>query len=285
MTGFVNLYKPEGMSSAYAVGKVKKLFNCPCGHMGTLDPMASGILPIGIGKTSRLFNYLLDKNKVYVAEFTFGYETDTLDKTGKKVFEGGRTPSIEDLEDTMPLFLGDTSQVPPSYSAKVVKGQRSYYLARNGVEIKLDPKIVHIDGFRLVKKSGKNSYKFEITCKGGTYIRSICRDLAHKLGTYATMTKLERTQSGIFNVRNSIGLDEIINAKSPEELKTRIISADMAVDYTKISLKEEQAQRIINGVFDKQGLYDGLYRVYRGKEFLGIGKSVEGVLKIESYIW
>ena len=142
MNGFINLIKPSGMSSAYAVGKAKKKFNMPCGHMGTLDPMAEGVLPVGIGKASRLFQYLLDKEKTYVARFLFGVDTDTLDVTGERTRVTGVIPDTNTIKSVLNNFVGEIDQVPPRYSAKCVDGKRGYQLARQGVEFELPPKIV-----------------------------------------------------------------------------------------------------------------------------------------------
>ncbi|MBE7087198.1 MAG: tRNA pseudouridine(55) synthase TruB, partial [Clostridiales bacterium] len=133
MKGFINVIKPAGMSSAYAVGAVKKKFNCPCGHMGTLDPMASGVLPVGLGKTSRLFDYLLDKTKTYVATFKFGLTTDTLDSTGSIIDSTDYIPTETEIEEKLKDFIGDIEQVPPKYSAKCIDGKRGYQLARRNI--------------------------------------------------------------------------------------------------------------------------------------------------------
>ena len=140
MKGFINLYKPAGISSAAAVSAVKKKFHTPCGHMGTLDPMAEGVLPVGIYKTSRLFQYLLDKDKSYVARFRFGFTTDTLDVTGSVTETTGIVPSEEEIKAVLPAFIGEIEQIPPKYSAKCIDGKRGYQLARKGVEFELQPK-------------------------------------------------------------------------------------------------------------------------------------------------
>ena len=121
MKGFINLIKPSGMSSAYAVTAVKKKFNLPCGHMGTLDPMAEGVLPVGIGQASRLFQYLLDKEKTYVARFRFGFTTDTLDVTGTITKDGGTIPTKEQIQNVLGKFVGEIDQIPPKYSAKCLQ--------------------------------------------------------------------------------------------------------------------------------------------------------------------
>lgn len=147
MTGFINFYKPSGMSSAISLVKIKKLLgkSVKCGHMGTLDPLASGVLPVAIGKATRLFDYLLDKVKVYEAEFTFGYETDTLDLGGKIINEGGRVPEISEVRAAAERRDREKlQQIPPAYSAKNVNGKRSYELARKGIAVELKPKTVEI---------------------------------------------------------------------------------------------------------------------------------------------
>lgn len=281
MKGFINLIKPEGGSSAFAVGAVKKKFHIPSGHMGTLDPMASGVLPIGIGKTSRLFQYMLDKEKEYVAEFAFGTLTDTLDRTGTVTATTDILPTERVIKDSLPFFIGEIDQVPPNYSAKCIDGKRGYQLARSGVEFTLAPKKVTVLGFDYLGQTGENTYKFRIACKGGTYIRSLCRDLGEKCGSLATMVSLDRTKSGVFNYENGVTLKEFKDSNNPEKY---ILPADIAVDYDKAILTDKQATKILNGVFDDLGYKDGLYRVYNGDDFWGVGESKNGILKIKAYV-
>ena len=281
MKGFINLLKPEGMSSAYAVTAVKKKFNLPCGHMGTLDPMASGVLPVGISKTSRLFNYLLDKKKTYEAEFTFGYSTDTLDSTGKTEATTSYIPTKEEIEKALSNFIGEIEQLPPKYSAKCVDGKRGYELARKGIDFNLQKKKVTVSDFILTGQTGENSFTFKINCKGGTYIRSLARDLAGAVGSLAVMSKLKRTASGVFNLENGVSVEEFKNSDNPKQY---LIAPDLAVDFEKVILPNEKAQRILNGLFDKYDLNDGVYRVYNEQDFWGIGSVKEGILKIDAYV-
>ena len=156
MNGFINYYKPSGISSAYAINRIKKLFKGDkIGPMGTLDPLAEGVLPIAIGKSTRLFDYLLDKEKIYIAEFTFGYETDTLDRGGKVIKEGGLVPTVDEVLKVIPTLVGKVDQLPPLYSAKNVGGERSYDLARRGIEVELKPKTVEIDAIEYLGKNGE----------------------------------------------------------------------------------------------------------------------------------
>ncbi len=281
MKGFINLLKPTGMSSAYAVGGVKKKFNSPCGHMGTLDPMAEGVLPVGVGKASRLFQYLLDKQKTYVARFIFGKTTDTLDVTGSVTDTTSIVPDISAIRAVLGEFIGEIDQVPPKYSAKCIDGKRGYQLARKGVEFELAPKKVVIDGIQCLGQVGENEYEFRIDCKGGTYIRSLARDIAISCGSLGVMSKLTRSACGIFNLENGVSVEEFMKEPNAEKF---LIPADEAVNFTKLVLEEKDALKILNGVFEDKGYDDGIYRVYNEKEFWGIGTAENGVLKINAYV-
>lgn len=281
MKGFINVLKPEGMSSAAVVGKVKKKFNSPAGHMGTLDPMASGVLPVGIGKTSRLFQYLIDKEKTYVARFKFGFTTDTLDITGAVTDKTGIVPTREKIESVLNEFIGEIDQVPPKYSAKCIDGKRGYQLARKGVDFVLEAKKVTILNIECLSQTDEDEFEFKIDCKGGTYIRSLARDIAFKCGSLGTMSSLVRTASGIFNFENGIAFDDFVRL---EDVEKYIIPADQAVSFPKINLTAKQAQKILDGVFDDLGIADGIYRVYNENEFWGIGSAEKGVLKINAYV-
>lgn len=281
MNGFINIYKPEGMSSAFCAGLVKKKFNMPCGHMGTLDPLASGVLPVGVGQACRLFPFLLEKVKKYEAEFTFGYETDTLDAGGKIVKSGGGVPSLARVVAILPSQTGKIMQVPPKFSAKCVDGKRGYKLARAGKEFDLPPKEVEILSLTACETDKKDTYRFTVECKGGTYIRSLCRDVAQSLGTFATMTKLVRTQAGVFTAENSVTYDELKACLTPEKY---LLASDSAVNFEKFVLSGEQATRLLNGLYDEYPLADGLYRIYNEEEFWGVGQAENGLIKMKAYV-
>ncbi len=281
MKGFINLIKPKDMSSAYAVGAVKKKFNIPCGHMGTLDPMASGVLPVGLNKASRLFQYLLDKEKVYVARFKFGFSTDTLDVTGVQTDTCAYIPTIEEINSVLPSFIGEIDQVPPKYSAKCIDGKRGYQLARKGVEFELAPKKVTILAAECLKQTDVDEFEFKFRCKGGTYIRSLARDIAVMCNSLAVMSALDRTEAGIFNYSNGVTVEELKNCDNPEKY---IIEPDTAVSFEKLILNKVQATKILNGVFENYGFADGTYRVYNENEFWGVGVAENGTLKIKTYV-
>lgn len=281
MKGFINIYKPAGISSAAVVSAVKKKFHVPCGHMGTLDPMAEGILPVGLYKTTRLFPYLLNKDKRYVARFKFGVTTDTLDVTGKVTERTGVVPDERTIISVLPRFIGEIEQIPPKYSAKCVDGKRGYQLARQGVSFELAPKTVTVNDIKLTRKTADDEYEFVIACKGGTYIRSLARDIGVASGTVAVMSALARVKSGAFDESNSVTLDDFRNSDTPEAF---IIPPDSVVDFEKLTLTQAQATKILNGVFENYGFKDGIYRVYNEREFWGIGETKEGILKIKAYV-
>lgn len=281
MNGFINIFKPEGMSSAFCAGLVKKKFNMPCGHMGTLDPLASGVLPVAVGQACRLFPFLLEKVKKYEAEFTFGYETDTLDAGGAVVKSGGKVPSLKDVLSVLPAQTGKILQVPPKFSAKCVDGKRGYKLARAGKEFELPPKEVEILSLTACETEKKDTFRFFVECRGGTYIRSLCRDVAQSLGTFATMTKLVRTQSGIFTAERSVTYDELKASDTPQKY---LLPSDSAVDFEKFTLSGEQATRLLNGLYDEYPIADGLYRIYNEGEFWGVGQAENGLIKMKAYV-
>ncbi len=282
MNGFINYYKPSGISSAYAINRIKKLFKgSKIGHMGTLDPLAEGILPLAVGRSTRLFDYLLDKEKVYIAEFTFGYETDTLDRGGQVIKSNGTIPTKEEILKVIPTLVGKVDQIPPLFSAKNVGGERSYNIARRGGTVELKPKQVEINSITL--DGGENGvYTFTITCKGGTYIRSICRDLAYALDTFATMTKLKRVKSGSFTLENAVTEDDLREIKG---LSSLLIKPDKMVDFECIYLDEYSSTELANGRPFKIDKLDGIYKVYDNlSKFIGIGLVKENGLKIKAYL-
>lgn len=281
MNGFINLIKPSGMSSAYAVGAVKKKFHLPCGHMGTLDPMASGVLPIGVYKASRLFQFQLDKEKTYIARFRFGFATDTLDVTGEITDKTAVIPTKAQIENSLKNFIGEIDQVPPKYSAKCIDGKRGYQLARRGVEFTLEPKKVNIKSIELLSQTAEDEFEFKIDCGGGTYIRSLARDIGVVCNSLGVMSSLIRTKSGVFTIENGVNVEEFVSSTDFEKY---LLPADIAVDFPKLVLTKKQAQKIFDGVYEDYGFKDGLYRVYNGDEFWGVGEAQKGKLRIKAYV-
>lgn len=273
--GFVNVDKPSGMTSSAVVNRVKWLTGLPCGHMGTLDPLAGGVLPVGVGNATRLFEYFLNKQKEYVAEFTFGVTSDTLDSTGELI-PGGAVPAAKEIAAVLPRFVGKLSQIPPRYSAKNINGRRGYDLARAGVDFELPPKEVTVYSFELLGPAEKaDAFRFRIRCGGGTYIRSLARDVAEALGTKAVMSALRRTQSGCFEIGNAIAFE----ALNEDTIARAILPTERVLPFETLVLPAG-GDRIFHGVPVRTDAPDGSYKIYRGQEFYGIAEVKAGRARI-----
>ncbi len=281
--GFFNVDKPSGIVSSAVVNKLKWLSGVPCGHMGTLDPLASGVLPVGVGNAARLFDYFLEKEKEYIAEFTFGVDSDTLDSTGTLI-AGGRIPDEKEIADVLPSFFGDIMQIPPKYSAKNVNGKRGYELARAGIEFELAPKKVHIYGMEILGKSADkaDTYRIKIRCGGGTYIRSLARDIAAALGTKAVMSSLLRTQSGVFTLEKSIPFSLLEKDPTVEELQKYLIPTESVLPFDTLDMTEKQAEKLYNGQRIAVEKADGLYKIYKDGGFYGIAEVLNGLAKAKT---
>lgn len=281
--GFFNVDKPSGMTSSVIVNKCKWLSGTPCGHMGTLDPLASGVLPVGVGNAARLFDYFLEKEKEYIAEFTFGVSSDTLDSTGALVF-GGRIPTEEEISAVLPTFFGEIDQIPPKYSAKNVNGKRGYDLARAGVEFELAAKKVKIFGMELLGKAQdkENAFCIKINCGGGTYIRSLARDIAATLGTNAVMSALRRTKSGAFTIGNAIPFSLLEQDPPMGELEKYLIPTESVLPFATLALYGKNVEQIFNGVAVPVDEADGLYKIDKDGSFYGIAEVKNGYAKTKT---
>lgn len=210
----INFNKPTGMSSFLAVKKVARALGVKkAGHMGTLDPYGSGVLLIGVNKGTKLFDEYLKKTKTYIAVFHFGHETDTLDSEGQIINENKVNLTKEQVQSVLPKFLGRQMQMPPLYSAKKINGKKACDVARRGGVVELKPKEIEIFNLKLLRQFDNENFQFEVTCSSGTYIRSLCRDIAHELSTCGTMVSIIRTKCGIFGIDDSCTLQDIQNGK------------------------------------------------------------------------
>lgn len=276
LNGFINYYKPKGITSnkALCILKHKLIENnidTKIGHFGTLDPIAEGVLPIALGRATRLFDYSLDKIKRYTAEFRFGINTDTLDSDGNITYcDENVNITEEQIRSVLKEFVGTIKQVPPNYSAKSVGGVKAYKLARSGEEFCLEAKEVTVFSFELTEKVSLNLFRFDITCSAGTYIRSLIRDLAKKLNTCGIMTALIRTQSGFFDINDAVNIESF----RIEDIKP----IDIALtDYAVYDVKEYLEKPLFNGVrLRVDDLPDKKYFVvkFAGK-LVGIGEKDE----------
>ena len=284
MIGFLNVYKPSGITSSAVVGKIRKKFKIKkIGHMGTLDPMAEGILPLAVGKATRMFDYFLNKDKTYIATFQFGYETTTLDALGERTKENSVEILENDIKEAISAnFLGKISQVPPAFSAKHVDGMRAYDLARNGQNVELPPNEVEIFAFELLENLGNNTFKFKIKCGSGTYIRSLARDLGYALNTYGTMTALQRVQSGAFDLENSYTLESILQADS---LLNFLIPIDKVfVNFKRIDLGDLEFTKLKNGLKLKTSTKNELSFLFNNDKLIGVAGIKEDELYIKTYL-
>ena len=228
MTGFVNVNKPSGMNSTKVVTFLKKQFHIKkIGHMGTLDPLAEGVLPIAIGKATRMFDYFLEKKKTYIAQFTFGKTTDTLDAEGVVTETCENIPSDDDIKQVLPQLIGRIAQIPPQYSAKKVNGRCAYDFARLGQTVELKAKEIEIYNIKLLSQISHDVFEFEIECSGGTYIRSIARDMAAALGSKAYMSKLIRTKSGKFDLETAYSIQDL----ESKNLEAVLVSIEDIFDF------------------------------------------------------
>lgn len=243
--GFVNILKPTGMTSSDVVCKIKKILHMKkVGHLGTLDPAASGVLPVAVGKATKFFDYFLSKDKKYTAVVKFGIQTDSLDSFGNITNIDSNIDVIEDMIlSVLYKFIGEISQLPPKFSALKVGGKKAYELAREGVEFELKPRKITIFDIKLRNKCSKNTFIFDVHCSAGTYIRTLFSDIAEALNTVAFVPTIIRTKSGVFDLKNALTLEEFENTK--DILKIENVFSDFEI----IDIKNEiLAKKILNGV-------------------------------------
>lgn len=279
MDGFVNILKPVGATASDVAVCVRHVLHEKCGHLGTLDPGASGVLPVAVGRATRLFDFLTDKTKYYRAYFTFGKTTDTLDSYGKICGEGN-LPSKEQILGALPLLTGNISQMPPSFSAISVGGVRAYKLARNGEEVTLQPREVYVSEFSLLRQYDDSTFVFDIRCSAGTYIRSLARDLATACGTVAYMSCLIRLSSGCFDITNSFTLDEFREKKEAcvVDLMYPLRDVEECILPDRL-FSDLSCGRKISCPFEK-----GYRKIYCKGVFFGLARNDNGRLDLKYYL-
>lgn len=274
MNGFVNLLKPSGMNSNYAVVGVRRLLpkGTKVGHMGTLDPAAAGVLPIGVGFGARLFGELVEKEKEYIFEATLGTTTDTGDSLGRIVQHSDQIVSAQDVAAALPSFVGDIQQKPPLYSAIVQNGKKLYALARAGENVDVPARQVHVESLELVEQLDDNRFLLKMRCGRGTYVRSICEDLGNMLGVGGYCSFLLRSASGMFTLDTAISLEEFA-----QEQALLPVDAPLA-HYPKVVFDRKLTKKIQNGTpirVDRAANNepwdeDQSIRVYLEDEFVGL---------------
>jgi tRNA pseudouridine55 synthase len=251
MNGILNIFKPKGISSYQVVKEVRNILNISkAGHTGTLDPSASGVLLVCIGKATKIAEFLVGMKKQYQGEMILGVSTDTQDSEGKIVQKRKVEADIDEkgIKDIFRKYEGIISQTPPMFSAAHYKGKRLYHLARKGIEVKRNPKKIKIYQLSLIKFIQKVNpiVKFEVICSKGTYIRTLCNDIGDELGCGAHLTNLVRKKIGNFSIEDSLNLEELRKEKALG--KRYLISIDSALEeLNKITVKSEAIKTVLNG--------------------------------------
>ena len=275
MDGVINVYKPEGITSFDVVWKIRKLAHTKkVGHTGTLDPEACGVLPICIGKGTKIVDYIMNGSKEYKGILRLGITTDTYDREGRITSESDVKCSEDEIVNTIKSFIGEIGQVPPMYSALKVNGVRLYELARKGIEIERKERFINIYDIKIIEMNIPY-VTFIVKCSKGTYIRSLCNDIGAKLNCGGAMWGLERTKTSIFDIENSIHLD----ALSEENIGSKVISIETALgEFPSVTFKNYHKKQLLNGVpitddeVFKDLKKDELYRVYfEENNFYGLG--------------
>ncbi len=283
MDGFLVLNKPLGRTSSDCVVFVRKRLprGTAIGHGGTLDPMASGVLPVCVGAATRLFDYIIDKQKTYVAELQLGVITDTQDATGAVVETRSVTVTEADVRAALPRFIGDIWQTPPMYSAIKRGGKRLYELARRGESVEVAPRACRVDDVRLTASLGDGRYRLEVDCGKGVYIRTLCHDIGAYLGCGGHMATLARTRAGVFTLENALTLEEV-DALGAEGLEARLLPMDAAIaPLPAVRVEARHRAAVRNGMplrpewLDAPAPQAEALRVYVGGEFAGIGAPRE----------
>ena len=279
MNGFINLIKKRGISSNAALQEAKrKLKVKKAGHLGTLDPMAHGVLVLGINRGTKFSSYFLESDKTYKAEITLGVSTDTDDAMGKTIVESSKKVCAKEVEIALKTFIGKSMQVPPSYSALKHKGKPLYKYAREGKPISKPSREVII--YSIKNFEFKNNICIcEIHCSKGTYIRSIARDLGNMLGVGGHLSDLERLGQGVFNIKNAYTIEQL-NENS-------ILSIESAFpNFLNINLSSNETKFFLNGVKIKSQNYpDAIYKTYSDKGiFLGLGEVQDSNLKLKQLV-
>lgn len=291
MNGVINIYKNTGMTSFDVVAMVRRVAKMKkVGHTGTLDPAASGVLPVCLGKATKIIDYIMENKKVYRVNLKLGMITDTYDLEGEVLREKDASHITKDeILNCINSFVGTIDQVPPMYSALKQNGVRLYELARQGIEVHREARKITIYSIENIKIESNDNIQMDVCCSKGTYIRSLCYDIGEKLNVGATMTALERIQNGPFTKEEAINIEDL----TEELLEKRIISIEKALDsFEKITVNEKFGKLLRNGVkvfdnrmYSEEVEFNKLYRVYEDNGvFLGLGKRDEKGFKLEKLL-
>jgi len=287
MNGIIIIDKPQEWTSNDVVSRLRRVFNTRrIGHGGTLDPMATGVLPVFVGRATRGVEFFEHAEKVYEATVRFGITTDTEDTTGKVLTECEVSLTREDLEAVLPKFRGDILQIPPMYSAIKVNGQKLYDLARKGREVERQPRPITIHELQLLEFTGREA-RLRVRCSKGTYIRTLCKDIGEALGCGGCMAALRRVEAGEYTLEGAVPLRQLLDlSEAGEDVEHLLRPVDtMFASHPALHLNEKQTRLVKNGNAFSEKCSDGTYRVYGPDgEFLALCKAENGrVSTIKSF--
>ena len=285
MNGIILINKKRGCTSHDVVYKIKKLLNEKVGHTGTLDPMAEGVLPLLVGKGTLCSKYLINHDKIYKVKLQLGKKTSTADIEGDVIQEKEVTEKMLDrtnVENVLKSFIGKQKQIPPIYSAIKVNGKKLYEYARKGEQVEIKPRDIEIYEIELLDIDIVNkTIEYNVHCSKGTYIRSLCEDIAKKLGTIGFMRNLQRTQVGEFNIKDTIMIEDLEkNINNKEIIDKHFISIErLFKNKDIINLDNRKLELFLNGVKLTEKFKDEIYRIYNNNNFIGIGIVKDELLK------
>ena len=284
MDGIILINKPKGCTSHDIVYKVKKLLNEKVGHTGTLDPMATGVLPLLIGKGTLCSKYLINHDKKYQVTLELGKKTTSADAEGKIIEERQVTEKVFDnqyLTDVLNSFIGKQEQMPPMYSAIKVNGKKLYEYARSGQKVEVNARQIEIYDIKLLNvNKNLKQISFEVSCSKGTYIRSLCEDIANAMNTVGFMKQLNRIQVGDFKIEDTITIETLEKKVKLNDIEKSFISIEKLFQNNfEIELDDKKLLLFLNGVRLTFNLQEGLYRIYNNNSFIGIGILQNNLLK------
>ena len=281
LNGIILVDKPSDWTSHDVVGKLRGILHeRRIGHSGTLDPMATGLLVVFVGRATRAVEFAEADSKEYIAGLRLGVSTDTQDITGNTLKSSNSLPSRAELEQALGAFKGEISQIPPMYSAIKVGGKKLYELARRGESVERKPRKITIDMLDIIGEND-GDYILDIVCSKGTYIRTLCNDIGDALGCGGCMSSLRRVKAGVFSIEQAYTIDEIQAAANNGELDASLISVDRLFSaYPALTVSDTAGKKLCNGNIIKLASPNGIYRVYsRTGAFLLLGEVADNKLK------
>ena len=283
MDGIILINKQKKYTSHDVVNKVKKITKSKVGHTGTLDPNATGVLPLLLGNATKISKYLINHDKEYEVLLQLGTKTDTADAEGKIIEEKDvniDSLSEENVKKVLSTFLGKQKQIPPMYSAIKVNGKKLYQYARQGQEVEIKPREIEIYEIKLINLDKKQKQiSLVVSCSKGTYIRSLCEDIADRLGTVGFMKELNRTKVGEFNIKDCVTVEEFEEKYNKNDFSDIITIEEIFKENPKIELDNLNIKQYLKKVKIKVPAQDAVYRTYLNNKFIGLGIVKESYLK------